>query len=100
MGALSILLFNQRQQNGAPICNRLTTIKVTNHENNPLPIKKTGKKTPAGMGKATDTAVIINCNKTAKKREYLLCDMLQTASLQNHNVQQTTALFSNTQPFN
>ena len=86
---------------GALTCNRLTTIKVTNHENNPLPIKKTGKKTPAGMGKATDTAVIINCNKTAKKREYnfLFCDTLQTASLQNHNIQQTTALFSNTQPF-
>lgn len=24
------------------------------------PIKKTGKKTPAGMGNATDTAVMIN----------------------------------------
>ena len=29
-----------------------------------LPIKNTGKKTPAGMGKATDTAVIINCQKS------------------------------------
>lgn len=85
--------------NCALICNRLATIKVKNNENNPLPIKKTGKKTPAGMGKATDTAVMINCNKTAKKREYLFCDTLQTASLQNHSVQQTTALFSNTQPF-
>lgn len=28
-----------------------------------LPIKNTGKKTPAGMGKATDTAVMINCQK-------------------------------------
>lgn len=28
-----------------------------------LPIKKTGKKTPAGMGNATDTAVMINCQK-------------------------------------
>ena len=84
--------------NGALICNKLTTIKVTNHENNPLPIKKTGKKTPAGMGKATDTAVMINCNKTAKKRECLFCDTLQTASLQNHNIQQTTALFNNMQP--
>lgn len=74
-------------------------IKVINHENNILPIKKTGKKTPAGMGKATDTAVIINCNKKAKRRENLFGDKLQTASLQNHNVTQTTALFNNMQPF-
>ena len=45
---------------------------LKNHENNPLPIKKTGKKTPAGMGKETDTAVIINCNKKAKKGKYTL----------------------------
>lgn len=59
--------------NGALICNKSTTIKVTNHENNPLPIKKTGKNTPAGMGKATDTAVIINCNRKAQKGKYTLC---------------------------
>ena len=75
--------------NGALICNKSTTIKVTNHENNPLPIKKTGKKTPAGMGKATDTAVIINCNKKAKRRENVFGDMLRTASLQNHHITQT-----------
>ena len=47
-------------------------IKVINHENNLLPIKKTGKKTPAGMGKATDTAVIINCNKKSQeKRKFI-----------------------------
>lgn len=63
---------------GTLITNRLTTIKkstttaIKNHENNPLPIKKTGKKTPAGMGKETDTAVIINCNKKAKKGKYTL----------------------------
>ena len=78
---------------------RVKPIKVINHENNLLPIKKTGKKTPAGMGKATDTAVIINCNKKAKKRENVFGDMLQAASLQNHNVTQTTALFNNIQPF-
>ena len=50
------------------------------------------------MGKATDTAVIINCNKKAKKREHVFGDMLQAASLQNHNVTQTTALFNNMQP--
>ena len=57
-----------------PLCipARVKPIEVINHENNLLPIKKTGKKTPAGMGKATDTAVIINCNKKSQeKRKFI-----------------------------
>ena len=77
MGALSNCFVEPTMAYGTLICYRLTTIKksikqllknlqlqlLKNHENNPLPIKKTGKKTPAGMGKATDTAVMINCNR-------------------------------------
>ena len=50
------------------------------------------------MGKATDTAVIINCNKKSQEKRNLFGHKLQTASLQNHNVTQTTALFNNMQP--